>query len=603
MKLIYLYIYENDMFKSTEINFSDNYNISFSNEEKSKIEIKKMVKKNSIEKKLYSNYIENITAFVGINGIGKTSLLNYLGFQDADVSHYYRGRSYFAIYEMGEEMYFEGMEGEELFDFFDEDFEEHGYRYWAKVSYNEANEKLTIIHDKKWDYLFPEIRDEYDKIEFFYYEDNLSNGIEWIKEIVEESDKRREYDNYSLLKRNNIRNTIQDIYRFMNFEKKLLGNILKSQKNINGYLILNTEDSKRIKWQELYTADSVKSFIIQLLFNLCEGEYKTKESNELKKIREVLKPDNDSQLPSILKYNQYKKILIDIYINEFEYNREFIEKLIGAIERLDEHYFSLHEKIYVREGVISAEILNFSVVDDYNENLYEALELFSTFNDKLISYKLFDYKYDHMSAGEIKCIDIFSGVCESIRKRGKSIQNKNIILLLDEPDKGLHPELSRKFISIVNYFSEELGKQYNCTFQYIITSHSPFLMLDVPESNIYLLKKESENMDSKTKIDKGNMGIMSNIADLIKDTFFLESPFGVLSERFFKDLQNDILNLKEEYSQKLVNDIRARIDVINETSLKKYLISSLENQLEVVCEKNDLLQYYQSRIKEITSND
>lgn len=602
MKLIYFYVYGNDIYNSVEINFSNNYFVTFENEEKSKIRIEKLVDEENYEKRLYSNYIENISVFVGANGIGKTSLLNYLGLQDADIQYYYKEVSYFAIYVMEEKLFFEGMEGEDKFRFFDEDYEKQGIRYWSRVSYDESKGKLSITYDQAMDFLFPHIRDEYDKIEFFYYKDNVSKGIEWTKELAEESGNGRDYNNYSLLRRNLIKNAIYDIYHFLNSEQNIVQLILKTFKKISGYLILNTENENRIQWEIFEEKDIVKSFIVQLLFNLCEAECKVRESEKLKEVRKLLIRDNNNELPKVSEYEFYRNKLIDIYIDGYDYNAQVFKQMIEAIERLGENYFKRHKNIWKR-GIISAEIIEFCVNDDYDQNLYNALVFISTFNEKLISYSIFDYKYDYMSAGEIKCIDIFSGVFESINKNGKNIENKNLVLLLDEPDKGLHPELSRRFISILNSFSEELGKQYNCTFQYIITTHSPFLILDVPKSYIYMFHKGQESIESKIVIQKGNIGIMSNIADLIKDTFFLESPFGVLSEKFFKNIQKDILNLKEGYSQEAIYDIKKRIEVINEMALKTYLISRLENQLESICTKNELLQYYKSRIEEITKND
>lgn len=69
------------------------------------------------------------------------------------------------------------------------------------------------------------------------------------------------------------------------------------------------------------------------------------------------------------------------------------------------------------------------------------------------------------------------------------------LLMLDEPDAHLHPEMSKLLIDILHKtFSEELG------IKVIMTSHSPSTIAISPESSLYQLKNHPET--SLTKIDK-----------------------------------------------------------------------------------------------------
>ena len=336
-----------------------------------------------------------------------------------------------------------------------------------------------------------------------------------------------------------------------------------------------------------------------MLFNLCTREYKGGEGEEFEKISKTLLGKTDYEFPIIEDYEYYKKVLINIYLSNYSYNSEKLYKLVEYLEMIDNKYYQKRDKIYVKRGEIANEVLRFYVSDQFDPVFYKMLECMSKLNNELISYQLFSYQYDFMSAGEAKCIDIFSGVYQSVKRNEECLKDKSLIVLLDEPDKGMHPELTRRFISILNDFSEELGRQNNCTFQFIISTHSPFLILDVSESNVHRM----EIKGGKTTVKSGEKGIMSNVVDLIKDTFFLHSLFGVLAERYFKMLQKTILELDGDVSEEVINGIRNEIEIINEPSLKAYLYAKLENRLEKVCSKEKLIAYYQKKIEGLKQND
>lgn len=102
MELIYLYIGDiGRQIKNQGFNFSNKYDVSYEAETK-KLTIKK--KQNPIPK-IYGDHIVNVTALVGQNGVGKSTVLNLLGLKDKDIRQEFGAfvrsdLSWFAIYEV-----------------------------------------------------------------------------------------------------------------------------------------------------------------------------------------------------------------------------------------------------------------------------------------------------------------------------------------------------------------------------------------------------------------------------------------------------------------------------------------------------------------------
>lgn len=103
MKLLGLIIRDYENLISKQIfHFSDEYTINFDWNET--ITINK--NPNHIAQ-FYGENVTNITAFLGINGVGKTSLLNFIGFKFSERKEFLSKYEYFIIYELNESIFIE----------------------------------------------------------------------------------------------------------------------------------------------------------------------------------------------------------------------------------------------------------------------------------------------------------------------------------------------------------------------------------------------------------------------------------------------------------------------------------------------------------------
>ena len=99
------------------------------------------------------------------------------------------------------------------------------------------------------------------------------------------------------------------------------------------------------------------------------------------------------------------------------------------------------------------------------------------------------------------------------------VKYRNVCLFLDEIELCFHPEYQRTFVANLlqtlkdNKVTEELN------INVILTTHSPFVLSDIPRSNILFLKKGEIDNEN----DLNPFG--ANVNDLLAQSFFLENGF------------------------------------------------------------------------------
>ncbi len=110
-----------------------------------------------------------------------------------------------------------------------------------------------------------------------------------------------------------------------------------------------------------------------------------------------------------------------------------------------------------------------------------------------------------------------------------SMRYNYVNILMDEVELYFHPDLQRRFVSLL--VDSIRGLQLHGTFGINITmvTHSPFVLSDIPESNIlYLSREKKKRLNQKT--------FAANVHDLFNDTFFLPNTIGVIAQRNIEDI-------------------------------------------------------------------
>jgi len=153
-----------------------------------------------------------------------------------------------------------------------------------------------------------------------------------------------------------------------------------------------------------------------------------------------------------------------------------------------------------------------------------------------------------LSFGEIQLLKILYNISSLIKKITLA-KYKSILFLLDELELGLHPQWQKKIISFLTNIETKIPVHF------ILISHSPFLLSDIPKQNIIFLdiydeeSKEKypnlnlENLQNGDCINVSNeidiKPFGANIHELLSHGFFMED--GLIGEFALKKIQNIVI--------------------------------------------------------------
>lgn len=203
--------------------------------------------------------------------------------------------------------------------------------------------------------------------------------------------------------------------------------------------------------------------------------------------------------------------------------------------------------------------------------------------EEIMSKKSFAIKYLWLdygcSAGEKAFLNIFSDInsfseLKFLSNYSANGINKNVLLILDEPDLYCHPEWQRKMLHEIIESLELLYQGYS--FQIIFSTHSPLFLSDIPRDNIVLIDKPEK---SAGEINKNTQTFGANIFDLYKSEFFIDSFIGEFALHKISKVIKQVSELYKNpvlVSSEELNKIENMVNFIGEPILKNKLIDMIE---------------------------
>ena len=608
MELLYIYIEDFKNIYNQEFSFSNEYEIKY-NSESSNLIINK-VKEQKLD--IFHKEFISIKAIIGGNGSGKTNLLLFiLNFFDTDIID--DRNKYIVVLkdDNGNLLLFNRKKGNLLIN---------NTNLRKETLYTIGNINVKIEYDKN------KIRN---KVDLIFYSNTFS--------VYQEPRIKRRFYNISLTE--NIRQHSILMNRMLtervNRDRKLFkkqGNIEKFSDHKNAIekaflplsLIYDNELLLQIKFivNNKETFDDKLSFIPPIIsceFNqaffyenikLFEKYGLRDEIEDLKKILFQESYYNNEKFGYIDIFK--KRIIIYLFLfvlkKDYHFTGTEVDNLIKDIKKTKANF--LISDIIVKhirkwDGItvypivkqiqdliinINDEFDNYKYCNLHYENvtfeitnkLYSTLKkIYSIWQDENF---IFRFDWHGISAGEASLLNILSRAY-NISSR---IESKTIWLLIDEGDIYLHPEWQRTlFFDLHKYFSIFFKDK---SIQLLITSHSPFLVSDLPNDNIILLEKDKQTRGCKV-VDNSNIsnGFGANIHNLLANSFFMKDSF--MGEFAKQKIEEVILflNFSKQYIEYLsfinehTSDYLENSDELNysKIELKKLIKKLTNNSIEI----------------------
>lgn len=261
-------------------------------------------------------------------------------------------------------------------------------------------------------------------------------------------------------------------------------------------------------------------------------------------------------------------------------------------------------KQYVKTGLLYTSILDLIDVVDFDKNSIEddansfvtditggvvSISNYETYISSIPSDSKKNFistSWRNLSSGENALMDLYSRLYfaknyklkEQIEKKNqyKGLEVKPlsfIYILIDEGEVGFHPQWQSEYLFNITNFVRYLFPEYQV--QLILTSHSPFLVSDLPKENLIFLVKE--NGLCKVVPFNEEQTFAANIHSLLANRFFMKE--GVIGKFARVKLQEELKPLLDK-STKQIDEQRLKkiIALIGEPVLQSKLTEILNSK-------------------------
>lgn len=563
MKLIYCYIEHFRNIENQDVSLSDEFDCRYRD---SKIFIEKR-EKNPLMDYIYDNgFMSNLRIIVGKTGSGKTNFLQLIGMDWWNRKSTADGDAYLLLYKMHNENDFfveeVGLGNKTRAYCFTYDFDKHEILKYIPAAYDDHEDTYIINAFDRYAFAscpYDNVRQEqmFDNNQFIprkitqYGKSSVSMECEFLKEYLshfsEKSIKRRVS---FVIGWKNWQNKIQS-----DLDEKLIKREYwtykdraeeQRDKNFrNGQYNKPIEYDKKSTPKSRFIHDLMVDFAIYLRkwAEMVEYEFPEKYYPYTGIVYD-LGIEDPRELPDGKKMGILKRIdwlcqYIDYHTDEITSNRGLvwqigsdIRNLFHLLGKMDDKYFT---DIEFTIPVMDIDVNGKTVMRD----VFERMEQYRPDQIGVFTECLLPYHWSFVSSGEYQYAKIW-GVLEEYgvrvkmmtqgQKYSEAIQ-PNLILLLDEPENYMHPEMCRTFIRNLNVLLSK--RNPNTELQVLISTHSPFMLSDVMASQV--IKMDYDENGKCVISESKKPYYAANIHSIMADGFFLEYTIGEQARIFLED--------------------------------------------------------------------
>lgn len=169
-----------------------------------------------------------------------------------------------------------------------------------------------------------------------------------------------------------------------------------------------------------------------------------------------------------------------------------------------------------------------------------------------------------LSSGEMSFLGLWGRLYQFFKSKESQHKPYDAIVYLDESETALHPEWQRKLVWYTIWFMEHFAK--NARVHIIYATHSPILLSDIPRGNVHFLRGVRDYKFRQLEdLKRLHNTFGANIYELYRLSFFMhEGTIGKFSHDKIKQLIKGVkLGMRD--------DIDALVNMIGDKMLRCYL--------------------------------
>tara|TARA_R110002033_G_scaffold9971_2_gene32694 strand:- start:13768 stop:15258 length:1491 start_codon:yes stop_codon:yes gene_type:complete len=466
-----------------------------------------------------------------------------------------------------------------------------------KCEYDEDSNELTIDENKDYVSIFPE------NINITAIVGENGSGKSSILELLPYGAKMTDATKliFLLFKKDDKYILLKPISKKIKISKNLEKKV--QEEDISTFDFSNNNTIKRISFDTDFTKENfIDKDLLSFFGNVVNFGFSFKE-NYLENSNKIFNIEKYKHVSNILTYilkdelinlnvffrPTYIKILnydksnsnlkIEEIIEKLRNEKKDIEQLTAELEKNKDllREFKYNQKIFLNnldkiKILFELPVQNYFYIDFYNEK---------------------DISFSEFSQGERGFYIHFLFLMFINKNHSESKENENTFFLIDEPDTTFHPNWQKKYINqLLNIY-----KTYKKNVHLIMTSHSPFLLSDLPKENVIFLEKGAQVYPFENKQTFG-----ANIHTLLSHGFFMKD--GLMGE-FAKDKINEVINFLNNNESTIKSNEEAQnlINIIGEPVIRKQLQKMLDSKRLSKIDEIDLIksqmEELSNRLKEI----
>ncbi len=192
--------------------------------------------------------------------------------------------------------------------------------------------------------------------------------------------------------------------------------------------------------------------------------------------------------------------------------KEDLNKLIGDFRNLIEIIIEL-------DVVKNSALLNLSemgrekaLIETKNENTSRFIKLYRKVFDEI---QILSFSWLELSSGQYGMLSLFARFY-SIIKEVSNQQENSFLILIDEGDLYFHPQWQKDWLF---YFLQLVNKIFDKDIQIILTTHSPLVLSDFPNSNVIFME---DAILRSNQLEGSPRTLGANVIELFSNSFFIK---------------------------------------------------------------------------------